>query len=83
MGNSEVEAQIRELMGLLEQNCKLLGLKPPLEYGTYRNLWCVVVEKLSLDTIQALDKMMGEDYMRDDVYGFLHRKLRERLTLIH
>jgi hypothetical protein len=51
MGNSEVDGQIRELMGLLEQNCKLLGLKPPLEYGTYRNLWCVVVEKLSLDTI--------------------------------
>ncbi|MED1784264.1 hypothetical protein P4V43_20795 [Brevibacillus fortis] len=66
------------LVGLIDKVCEELGLKR-LDYSTPEDLFRAIFDRCSAKYLSNLDDMMGDDYLRDDLLGIMHRAVRVRI----
>ncbi|WP_312116588.1 hypothetical protein [Brevibacillus reuszeri] len=69
-------------LSTVDEVCVKLGLSRD-DFSTPEELFHAVFEKFSLKTLQQLDEMMGDDHLRDDLLGVMHRAVRERAQVQH
>lgn len=61
--------------------CGKFGIQDPFVYGTPRNLWTELVCRFPTRLLCELDKHMGDDYLSDDILGFMHQAIRQQFFL--
>ncbi|GED68992.1 hypothetical protein BRE01_26940 [Brevibacillus reuszeri] len=57
--------------------CTKLGLKWE-NYSTPEELFQAVANKFPENALLSVDEVMGDDHLRDDLLGVMHRAVRER-----
>ncbi|MCM3145354.1 hypothetical protein [Brevibacillus sp. MER 51] len=75
---SIVLTDFNTFIALMDKVCEELGLKR-LDYSTPEELFQAVLGRYSVKYLSNLDEMMGEDYLRDDLLGIMHRAVRARI----
>lgn len=65
-------------LSTVDEVCVKLGLNRD-DFSTPEELFHAVFEKFSLKTLQELDEMMGDDHLRDDLLGLMHRSVRDQI----
>ncbi|MGF9907921.1 hypothetical protein [Brevibacillus porteri] len=75
---SNVPTEFNAFIALMDKVCEELGLKR-LDYSTPEELFQAVLGRYSVKYLSNLDEMMGEDYLRDDLLGIMHRAVRSRI----
>ncbi|WP_409176641.1 hypothetical protein [Brevibacillus fortis] len=73
-----VLTEFNSFITLMDKVCEELGLKR-LDYSTPEELFQAVLGRYSVKYLSNLDEMMGEDYLRDDLLGIMHRAVRARI----
>ncbi|MFE1631252.1 hypothetical protein ACFLFF_31430 [Brevibacillus reuszeri] len=58
--------------------CTKLGLKWE-NYSTPEELFQAVANKFPEKALLSVDELMGDDHLRDDLLGVMHRAVRERI----
>ncbi|GED53510.1 hypothetical protein EDM54_01500 [Brevibacillus borstelensis] len=66
-------------MSHVDAMCQSYGLNRE-DYSTPADLFRAVVAKVPIYKLLCLDEWMGDDYLRDDILGIMHRAVRERLA---
>ncbi|MBH0333651.1 hypothetical protein ABH14_28640 [Brevibacillus brevis] len=68
-------------MALVDDVCGKLGLDRN-DFSTPEELFQTIMERLPLKSLVKFDEMCGDDYLRDDFLGIMHRAVRSRIDEI-